>query len=133
MEELQGPKIILVIDDDELIRAAVAAILQRKGYIVASAKNQAEARDLIERRSHPFTMILLDVTLENQGDGLEFLAVLRNELKQACPIMMISGAWDVDRARTAADHSICGYVVKPFTAGFLEERVLAAIKGARSA
>lgn len=79
---------VLVVDDDDLVREVVAAVLSGTGYEVEPARNGAEALDLVAERG-PFHLILLDVQMPVL-DGWSTIEGLR---ARGCdtPIVMMSG------------------------------------------
>ena len=61
----------LVVDDTETYRDLFAEILQTDGHEVHRAKNLTEARGLL--KNHMFHLVVLDIVLEHNEDGLELL------------------------------------------------------------
>lgn len=70
-------KPVLVVEDDEDVRAAVAEILEGEGYEVVVAANGREALDELVHVASP-SLILLDLMMPVMG-GPEFLRRLRAE------------------------------------------------------
>jgi DNA-binding NtrC family response regulator len=121
----QKPK-ILVIDDDALIRASIQAILTRKNCSVAGAKSATEARELLDpQKKGGYALIILDIKLGEES-GLELLADMRaNGI--TVPVLMVSGLSDMEKIQQAAAYSIKGFLVKPFNAQTLYEKVAACL------
>jgi CheY-like chemotaxis protein len=65
---------ILVVDDEELVRAAVAAVLRRAGHNVTLAADGEDALDLF-RPGH-FDLIITDIVMPRM-EGIETLRALR--------------------------------------------------------
>lgn len=65
---------ILVVDDDELVRAAVAAILRRTGHGVTLAADGEDALDVF--RPGQFDLIITDIVMPRM-EGIETLRALR--------------------------------------------------------
>jgi len=88
----EAPKgIILVIDDDEGIRAASAEILELAGYRVVVAADGQEAVDLLAIGPTP-QAIVLDLMMPRM-DGWTFLTVLRADPRfHDVPVMVTSAA-----------------------------------------
>lgn len=68
---------ILVIDDEEAVRAAVKRRLERDGYQVDTAESQAEGIKAIETQNPPYDVIVTDMVMESPDSGL---AVLQSAL-----------------------------------------------------
>jgi CheY-like chemotaxis protein len=69
---------VLVIDDDEGIRSAVAQVLQQCGYEVAVAADGQDAVELLEAEAIEPDAIVLDLMMPRM-DGWSFLSRLRSD------------------------------------------------------
>ena len=69
------PPLILLIEDDFMLRGSLAAVLESEGYAVECEANALDALRRLERPPRP-SLILLDIMLPYM-DGLEFRAVQR--------------------------------------------------------
>lgn len=101
---------ILVVDDDRDITGMISKVLSRHGFTVLRAHNLTTARAAVSDYQAKFDLILLDVTIDAQGDGIAFLSEIRKKLNLICPVMMISGAFDIDLARKATESGALGYL-----------------------
>ena len=54
---------VLLVEDEEVLRKAVASLLQRRGFVVIEASDGAAAIGLLRTRHSEIDAILLDVTL----------------------------------------------------------------------
>ena len=86
---------VLVVDDDVDTRRRVRVVLERNGWCVDEAGNEAEALDRV-RRSPPH-LILLDLTMPVM-DGFEFLHRLRVMPGGADVSVVVLSARDVSAA-----------------------------------
>ncbi len=83
------PALILLVEDDFMLRGSLAAVLKEEGYKVESAANALDALRRLERRPKP-SLILLDIMLPYM-DGLEFRAVQRSTPDMAdIPVIVIT-------------------------------------------
>ena len=83
------PDLILLIEDDFMLRGSLAAVLQSEGYRVESAANALDALRRLERAPKP-SLILLDIMLPYM-DGLEFRALQRAAPDMAdIPVIVIT-------------------------------------------
>ena len=79
---------ILVVDDDESTRRAIASSLDRQGWLVAQAGNGIEALKILEHQSP--SAILLDLMMPEM-DGFEFLEEFHaNEDWQDIPVIVLT-------------------------------------------
>jgi CheY-like chemotaxis protein len=99
--------LVLIVEDDAHIRAALLMILDSEGYEVAEAADGQQALDWLRAGGKP-DLILLDLMMPGL-DGWQFLA-RRTELPQAMgsPVLVLSGA-DIKLVPAGAD----GMLKKP--------------------
>src|SRR5687767_14369008 len=101
---------ILVIDDEEIMREILDALLSREGYHVRLASSAAEGIDLA--KSVPVDAAIVDVMMP----GMDGIAVL-DELKKhddELPVLMITAFASVENAIAAMKRGAFDYITKPF-------------------
>ena len=105
-----APKRVLVVDDDDGIRAAVAEVLDFEGYDVVTARNGAEALEQI-RTARP-DAVVLDLMMHVM-DGWKFMEVCRKEeLCDGTPVLVMSAYRNL--AETAPNLGANACIAKPF-------------------
>ena len=118
---MNSKKKILIVDDDQFMRELLTAKLEENGYEVSSVSEGFLAIQTI--RDHKPDLVLLDILLPGLS-GLETLNVLRaEELGQHLPIILISNLNEPELIRVAERLGADGYLVKPFTAELLIEKI----------
>src|SRR6516225_2114604 len=113
---------ILVVDDFPTMRRIVRNLLKDLGYTnVEEAENGA--RGLARLREGGFNFVISDWNMPNL-DGLAMLKEIRADanLKQL-PVLMVTAEAKRENIIAAAQAGANGYVVKPFTAATLDEKV----------
>jgi CheY-like chemotaxis protein len=111
---------LLVVDDEEQLRKAIAFDFIRKGYHVLEAANGKAAFELL--KSNSIDVILTDVRMPN-GDGVELLEMAK-EYNAAMPVVMfITGFTDLTLA-DAYDKGAAAIFTKPFDRKALQQAVL---------
>ena len=113
---------ILVVDDFPTMRRIIRTLLKELGF-----KNVGEAEDgvdgLKKLRKGSFQFVLSDWNMPNL-DGLEMLKHIRaDENLKALPVLMVTAEAKKENIIAAAQAGASGYVVKPFTAATLEEKL----------
>jgi len=111
---LVGHGSILVVDDDDGVRAVARSLLQRQGFNVVLAANGREAVELFAKYRADVRVVLLDLTMPVMG-GEETL----HRLRAADPtvrVILMSGYSDVDVEGTFARAGLSGFLQKPFRA-----------------
>src|SRR5688572_6421991 len=101
---------ILVIDDEEIMREILEALLTREGYQVRLASSGEEGLDLA--RATPFDAAIVDVMMPGM-DGIATLDELR-KLDDDLPILMITAFASVETAIAAMKRGAFDYITKPF-------------------
>ncbi|MSQ43779.1 MAG: response regulator transcription factor [Chloroflexi bacterium] len=120
------PPTVLVVDDEDSLRATIAYSLRRVGFEVRTAVNGREA--LTGARAVPPDLILLDVMLPGGVDGFETCRLLRQTL--TCPIILVSArTTEIDRV-VGLEVGADDYVTKPFSMQELVARVRAHLRRA---
>ncbi len=109
-ELLKEKTLILVVDDQFSDREALKAILEDKGYRVATAKDGAEAVQMVKERH--YDIIFLDVRLPNMN-GVETFEQVKEIDPQAAVIMM-TGYTEDDLVKRAVSHGAYTCIYKPF-------------------
>src|SRR5258708_5815933 len=64
---------ILVVDDEDDVRAALKRRLEREGYEVSSAASSADAAVSIAEQNPPFDVVVTDMSMEEADSGLKVL------------------------------------------------------------
>jgi putative nucleotidyltransferase with HDIG domain len=115
---------ILVVDDDEFVRASVAAALTMADYLPVLAVSSADALRRIER-DLPFDLVLSDITMHGM-DGLGLLDRVKN-IQPDTPVVMITAIHDIGTAITAMRRGAYDYLLKPFENAQLQKTVRRAL------
>ena len=112
---------LLVVDDDDILAEMVCDLLLSAGHAAGHCSDGREALDLM--RIRPPHLLILDCNMPNMS-GIEVLRRMRTDSKLfKIPVLMLtaqSGANDENIARFDGVHD---YVVKPFLAENLMQRV----------
>jgi PAS domain S-box-containing protein len=112
---------ILVVDDQEEMRAVAVKALGRQGYRILQAGDGNEALSLFRQFPQQIRLILMDLTMPCM-DGLEACRELR-QCGVAVPVILTSGFSEAEALRRFDDLDLAGFLQKPFELGVLVERV----------
>jgi len=98
--EMEGGGIVLLVEDEEMLRNMAAAMLTLLGFAVLEAKDGVEAVEVFRQRQNEISCILCDLTMPRMN-GWETLTALR-KLAPDIPVILTSG---YDKAHVmAGDH-----------------------------
>jgi DNA-binding NtrC family response regulator len=101
---------ILVIDDEEIMREILEALLTREGYEVRLAAHAAEGLELV--RSMPFDAAIVDMMMPGM-DGISALDEIK-KIDDDLPVLMITAFASVENAIAAMKRGAYDYITKPF-------------------
>lgn len=111
---------ILLVDDQDNIRAMLKTFFERKGFKIVEATNGQQAVEIV--RSQKVSAVLLDMEMPGMT-GLETLPKLL-EINPRLGVLMATGVQDNDMVRQAIAIGAYGYVLKPFDFLYLEMVVM---------
>lgn len=83
-----GPPVILLVEDDVLVRLATAELLRDEGYTVLEAVNGSEALALMET-GHPLDLVITDIRMPGDIDGMKLSAEVKS-MRANLPVMLFS-------------------------------------------
>ena len=112
----------LVVDDFPTMRRIVRSLLKELGF--TNVEEAEDGQDALKKlRAGKFEFIVSDWNMPNL-DGLEMLKEIRQDdaLKEL-PVLMVTAEAKKENIIAAAQAGANGYVVKPFTAATLEEKL----------
>lgn len=100
---------LLIIDDDEVVRASLAAYLEDSGFTVLQAANGLQGLEVFELQRPD--LVICDLRMP-QVDGLELIRRI-NVLDTEVPVIVVSGAGVMSDAVEALRLGAADYLIKP--------------------
>ena len=112
----------LVVDDFSTMRRIVRNLLKELGYSsVDEAEDGSAALAKLKRESYDF--LISDWNMPVM-DGLQLLQAVRADATlSAMPVLMVTAEAKKENIIAAAQAGASGYIVKPFTATTLDEKI----------
>jgi PAS domain S-box-containing protein len=110
------PGRILVMDDETVLRETLRGALAHVGYVAVAAADGQTAVDLYAaalKESHPFDVVLLDLTVRGGMGGLEAMTALL-ALDPKVNVIVMSGYTQETILRDYARHGFSAALTKPF-------------------
>lgn len=113
---------ILIVDDFSTMRRIIRNLLRDLGYEnVAEADDGNSALPMLKRGGYDF--LITDWNMPGMT-GIELLEAVRGDSDLAgLPVLMVTAEAKRDQIVAAAQAGVNGYVVKPFTANTLKEKI----------
>jgi CheY-like chemotaxis protein len=96
--------VIIVVDDDEYVRRALAELLEDSEFLVLEAASGREALALARDRAE-LDLVITDVNMPEM-DGMELVEELKS-MRPSLPVILMSGRPHQDRSHP--------FLAKPFT------------------
>jgi CheY-like chemotaxis protein len=113
-EELASaaPRLLLIVDDEPSIRAALSRYLEREGHTVDAVATGTEAFQLLRERR--YDGILLDLRMPDQSGAAVYAELMANDPEHAERVVFATGDVESDAAREFLRAARRPYVSKPF-------------------
>ena len=101
---------ILVVEDDDALRDALAITLETAGHRVSAVDGGPAALTALGRQA--YSMVVSDLRMDPM-DGLQLLAEIRRR-QPGLPVLLMTAFGDVDKAVAAMRGGACDFMLKPF-------------------
>jgi two-component system chemotaxis response regulator CheY len=113
---------ILTVDDFSTMRRIIRNILRQLGYTnITEADNGAAAFEVLQAQHIDF--VISDSNMPNMS-GLELLKAIRSDATlQQIPVLLVTADALKENVVEAVKAGVNGYIVKPFTAETLREKI----------
>ena len=121
-----GPEVILLAEDDDLVRSVLARSLREYGYTVAEARDGAEALEIALKASGPPALVIADVVMPGLN-GRQLSAELHRRWPELS-ILFMSGYTDLDSVTRGLVEDGCEFLQKPIETEALARRVRALLE-----
>jgi two-component system, cell cycle sensor histidine kinase and response regulator CckA len=110
--KLEGEGLILIIDDEETVRAITARMVESLGFRVATAANGRDGLAEFEKRRDEIRLIILDLTMPHL-DGEETFRALR-AIDPKVKVVLVSGFNEQETTARFVGRGLAGFMQKPF-------------------
>jgi len=112
---------LILIDDDEGVRAYFKAIVSRMGHELVTAANGPEGLRLLE--SVPDAgVIMTDLNMPGEPNGMDLVRRIR-EIRPTTPMIVVSGHPTKDRLEECQALGVEDFLTKPFEMTFFSSVV----------
>ncbi len=104
--------LVLIVDDEELVRTATARMLERLGFTACTAADGQEGLRLLAERGEDVRLVLLDAAMPRLS-GEEAIRAMRRA-RPHVPIVLTSGYSRHEATHRLRDTELAGFLPKPF-------------------
>ena len=120
---------ILIVEDDEKMVNLLQTGLRQEGVVSDAVNNGQEALDIIS--SHDYDLIVLDIMLPGEMDGIAICKEIRKK-KIDIPIIMVTARESIEDRVRGLDAGADDYLPKPFSLAEFMARVRALARRGQS-
>ena len=113
----RGSGLILVIDDDHMVRKVVASSLQSLGYQIVEAVSGSDAVDIYRARHADIRAVVLDMVMQGMPGRATYLAL--REIEPSVAVLLMSGHTMNDQVQEILDLGVRTFVSKPYSIAVL--------------
>jgi len=115
---------VLVVDDFSTMRRIVKNLLADIGFNTQLMSEADDGQAALDKLKHDsFDLIVTDWNMPNMT-GLDLLKAIRKDPKTSTiPVLMVTAEAKREQIIEAAQAGVNGYIIKPFTAATLEEKL----------
>jgi diguanylate cyclase (GGDEF)-like protein/PAS domain S-box-containing protein len=115
-----SPPVILIVDDDEVIRMLMRQFLEGEGYVVIEAENGQEALEKLGEQS--FDLVILDIAMPGI-DGPAVCEHIRSSMTDPPPVLMVTALDDEKSIERSYGAGAVDYIRKPLRWPVLKNRI----------
>ena len=116
-ERKDTSRLVLVVDDDDIIRRVVRTVLEADDFEVVEARDGDEAIQKVSS-DHPL-VVVLDVMMP----GLDGVEVCRRVRADGTKVLMLTARDDADVEQASKEAGADGFLAKPFSSVELLDKV----------
>ena len=123
----KGQGMLLIVDDEPLVRVGMARVLRLAGYDVTEAASGAEAIEAFRADPQRFRAVVLDLVMPVMGGRATYEAL--RALRPDVPVLLVSGYDANDEVHALLELGVRGFLAKPCSLQDLSSAVAAIISG----
>ncbi|UCH98365.1 MAG: response regulator, partial [Candidatus Aminicenantes bacterium] len=108
----RGEGLILVVDDEEIMRQTAKAILEECGYDVILAANGEEAVNIYKKYHHTIKGVLLDMVMPKMSGKQAYMEM--SKMNENVKVLLASGFKKDSRVESILELGVKGFIQKPY-------------------
>ena len=117
--EWRGAGSVLLVDDEETIRAIAAEMLQELGFSVVTAADGNEALQMYRLGKDEITLVLMDLNMPRLSGEEAFHEMRRIDARVR--VILSSGFSEQEVTRKFLGQGLAGFIQKPYSLGTLRD------------
>ena len=120
-EALSSPTMVLLVDDDKMVRAITRLALEKMGCRVITAQDGVEGVEAFKEHQDELDLVILDLTMPRLS-GEEVFSQLRR-LQPKVRVLLSSGYNEAETTNRFAGKGLAGFIQKPYTPSSLRRKL----------
>lgn len=121
IRSVDGPRTVLVVDDEPGVRTVASLSLRKRGFRVLEASSGEQALDVVKNTDAPIDVLLSDVRMPGMN-GYDLAMHVHREAPAIARVLM-SGYVDEEQLRDRIEAAGLPLIEKPFNSGTLVEAI----------
>lgn len=117
----KGEGLLLVVDDESIMRKIAVNVLKSCGYDVMAAENGFKALEIFEKHHPNIKPVLLDLLMPKKSGKETYMEMA--QIKPDVNVLLVSGAKRDIRIKELLKMGVRGYIEKPYTFFHLSRQV----------
>lgn len=122
-----GEGLVMIVDDEEVMRKTASNILEKLGYSTITANDGEEAVNIFKEKHNQIVLTLLDLSMPKMS-GKEAYEAMK-EIDPNLKVLIVSGLASEDRVKEVTDLGADGFIKKPYSMVDLAQDVKETITG----
>lgn len=122
----QSAGLILVVDDEDVVRDLCMEFVRIAGYEVMGAEDGLKGVEIFRRESDKLACVLLDLSMPKM-DGVTAFHEMK-KINPGIPVILCSGYSEDDATRSFAGETLAGFLQKPYKLDVLSYKLRSVIK-----
>lgn len=116
-----GKRVILLVDDEELVLDVGTKMLRHLGYDVLEAGDGREAVDIFRKNKNSLDLVILDMNMPGMDGALVYDKLIK--IQADAKVLIASGYFENRRIRNILKNGFTGFIQKPFTVEVLSQKL----------
>ncbi|HEX8311590.1 MAG TPA: response regulator, partial [Chthoniobacteraceae bacterium] len=125
--EWRGQGTVLIVDDEETVRATTARMFEVLGFKPLLASSGVAALQLFAEQHEPIILTIVDLTMPHMEGDQVFREIRR--LQPDAKVLLMSGFNEQDAVSRFLGKGLAGFIQKPFRVSTLREKLQQIIEG----
>ncbi len=109
----KGEGLVLVVDDEPIMRKIAVNVLENSGYDVMAAEDGDKAVEIFKNHHHEIKVVLLDLLMPKKSGKDTYLEM--REIQPDVDVILITGAKNDKSIQEILQLGIKGFIEKPYT------------------